>query len=102
MAYPVKTMLQVGDTWWWFPAAEFDLGLEFECRADGRLFVHNGDGRVLAATELTDSQIERMQREELLADLLQIAIDKLRSGDGWNEATTADVLREILHVYPRP
>lgn len=25
---------------------------------------------------------------------------RLRSGQGWDEETTDDVLREVLHVYP--
>jgi hypothetical protein len=27
-------------------------------------------------------------------------VAKLRSGQGWDEGTTGDVLREVLHVYP--
>jgi hypothetical protein len=27
-------------------------------------------------------------------------VARLRTGQGWDEGTTGDVLREILHVYP--
>jgi hypothetical protein len=42
---------------------------------------------------------ERLFRELQLAEVLELAASKLRSGLGWNEGTTGDVLREILHVY---
>jgi hypothetical protein len=35
-----------------------------------------------------------------LAGVLELAAAKLRSGQGWDEGTTGDVFREILHVYP--
>jgi hypothetical protein len=44
---------------------------------------------------------EQLFREIQLADVLELAAAKLRSGRGWDEGTTGDVLREILHVYPR-
>jgi len=34
-----------------------------------------------------------------LAGVLELAATKLRAGNGWDEGTTGDVLREILHVY---
>jgi hypothetical protein len=40
-------------------------------------------------------------RELQLADVLELAAARLRSGLGWDEGTTSDVLGEILHVYPR-
>lgn len=43
---------------------------------------------------------EQLFRELQLADVLEVAVVKLRSGEGWDEGTTGDVLREILHVYP--
>jgi hypothetical protein len=33
-----------------------------------------------------------------LADVLEAAAAKLRSGEGWEEATTTDVLNEIEHA----
>src|SRR5215472_8124589 len=44
---------------------------------------------------------EQLFRELQLADVLELAAAKLRSGMGLDEGTTSDILREILHVYPR-
>lgn len=43
---------------------------------------------------------EQLIRELRLADVLELAAAKLRSGDGWHESTTVDVFNEILYVYP--
>lgn len=43
---------------------------------------------------------EQLFRELELAGVLEVAVVKLRSGEGWDKETTGDVLREILHVYP--
>ena len=43
---------------------------------------------------------EQVFRELQLAGVLEAAAAKLRSGQGWDEGATGDVLREILHVYP--
>ena len=43
---------------------------------------------------------EQLFRELQLAGVLELAAAKLRSGQGWDEGTTGDVFREILHVYP--
>ena len=43
---------------------------------------------------------EQVSRELQLAGVLELAAAKLRSGQGWDEGTTGDVLRELLHVYP--
>ena len=43
---------------------------------------------------------EQLFRELQLADVLELVAARLRSGQGWDEGTTGDVLREILHVYP--
>jgi hypothetical protein len=43
---------------------------------------------------------EQVHRELQLASVLEIASTRLRSGQGWEEGATADVLREILYVYP--
>lgn len=43
---------------------------------------------------------EQLFRELQLADVLELAAAKLRSGNGLSEETTGDLFREILHVYP--
>jgi hypothetical protein len=43
---------------------------------------------------------EQLFRELQLADVLELAAAKLCSGLGWDEGTTGDVFRELLHVYP--
>jgi hypothetical protein len=43
---------------------------------------------------------EQVHRELQLAGVLELAAAKLRSGQGWEEDATAEVLREILHVFP--
>jgi hypothetical protein len=42
---------------------------------------------------------DKVHRELQLAGVLELAAAKLRSGQDWDEGTTADVLREVLHVY---
>jgi hypothetical protein len=42
---------------------------------------------------------EQVSRELQLAGVLEAAATRLCSGQGWDEGTTGDVLREILHVY---
>lgn len=42
---------------------------------------------------------EQVSRELQLAGVLEAAATRLRTGQGWDEGTTGDVLREILHVY---
>jgi len=42
---------------------------------------------------------EQLFRELELAGVLEIAAAKLRSGQGWDEGTTGDVLRDVSHVY---
>ena len=43
---------------------------------------------------------EQLFREVQLAGVLEAAATRLRTGQGWDEGTTADILGEILHVYP--
>lgn len=43
---------------------------------------------------------EQVSRELQLAGVLELAATRLRTGQGWDEGVTGDVLREILHVYP--
>jgi hypothetical protein len=44
---------------------------------------------------------EQVHRELQLAGVLELAAAKLRSGQGWEQGTTGDVLHEILHGYPK-
>src|ERR1700728_1502936 len=43
---------------------------------------------------------EQLFRELELAGMLELAAARLRSGQGWDEGTTSDVLREIFYVLP--
>jgi hypothetical protein len=43
---------------------------------------------------------EQLFREVQLAGVLEAAAAGLRSGRGWEESTTSDILDEILRVYP--
>lgn len=43
---------------------------------------------------------EQLFRELELAGVLELAAARLRSGMGWEESTTSDILDEILRVYP--
>jgi hypothetical protein len=42
---------------------------------------------------------EQLFRELQLAGVLELAAARLRSGQGWDEGTTGDVLRDVSHVY---
>jgi hypothetical protein len=42
---------------------------------------------------------EQVSRELQLAAVLEAAATRLRTGQGWDEGTTGDIFREILHVY---
>jgi hypothetical protein len=43
---------------------------------------------------------DQLLRELQLAGILELAAARLRSGQGWDEATASDLLGEILHIYP--
>lgn len=43
---------------------------------------------------------EQVSCELQLAGVLEAATTRLRTGQGWDEGTTEDVLGEVLHVYP--
>ena len=43
---------------------------------------------------------EQLFREVRLAGVLEAAAASLRSGRGWEESMTSDILDEILRVYP--
>jgi len=42
---------------------------------------------------------EQLFRELELAGVLELAAARLRSGQGWDEGATGDVLRDVSHVY---
>ena len=42
---------------------------------------------------------EQLFRELELTGVLELAAAKLRSGQGWDEGTTGDMLRDVSHVY---
>jgi len=44
-------------------------------------------------------QTDQLFRELKLASVLELAVGRLRSGQGWDKGTTGDVLGEILHAY---
>ena len=97
----MDAMLWFVDRWWWFPTASTDLySAEFEWR-DDRLYLLEPDGSAVEGNQLSETEVEQLTREELLADVLELAAAKLRSGEGWDEGTTGDVLGEILHAYPK-
>jgi hypothetical protein len=43
----------------------------------------------------------RLLRELQLAGMLQDAAARLRTGHGWDESATADVLNDVLNTYPQ-
>ena len=95
-------MISISGRWWSFPGAQIDGdSWEVEWRSDGRLNLHDDTGNVVEGRELSEAEIEQMFRETLLSDVLELAAAKLRSGEGWDEGTTGDVLGEILHAYPK-
>ena len=95
-------MINISGRWWSFPGAQIGTdSWEIEWGNEGKLRLHDGVGSVVEGTELTDAEIEQQTRENLLADVLELASAKLRSGVGWDAATTADVIDEVLHSYPQ-
>ena len=93
----MNAMLWFSDRWWWFPGSRIGADSEFEWR-DYRLDLLEADGSAVEGRELSEAEVEQMSRETLLADVLELAAAKLRSGEGWDEGTTGDVLNEIEHA----
>jgi len=94
-------MISISGRWWSFPGAQIDGdSWEGEWRSDGQLRLRDSIGNVVEGRELSEAEVEQLARETLLADVLELAATKMRSGEGWEEGTTGDVLREILHVFP--
>jgi len=92
-------MISIGGRWWCFPGALIETdSWEVEWRGDGRLYLHDDVGNVVEGHELSEAEVEQLSREMLLADVLEAAAAKLRSGEGWEGATTKDVLNEIEHA----
>jgi hypothetical protein len=83
----VEKALDLLDLGYTYPSITEETGITAEdARAVGVAYF-NGDA-------------EQLGREVQLAGVLELAAAKLRSGENWDEGTTGDVLREILHVYP--
>jgi hypothetical protein len=94
-------MISIDGRSWRFPGAQIDEGSwEIEWRGDGKLYLLDGVGNVVEGRELSEAEVEQLSREMLLADVLELAAAKLRSGEGWDEGTTGDVLGEILNAHP--
>jgi hypothetical protein len=92
-------MISISGRWWSFPGAQIDRdSWEVECRGYGKLYLHDAAGKLVEGRELSEAEVEQLSREMLLADVLEAAAAKLRSGEGWEEATTTDVLNEIEHA----
>jgi hypothetical protein len=92
-------MISISGRWWSFPGAQIDGdSWEGESRSDGTMRLHDCVGNVVEGRELSEAEVEQLSREMLLADVLEAAAAKLRSGEGWEEATTTDVLNEIEHA----
>jgi hypothetical protein len=91
-------MISISGRWWSFPGAQIDGdSWEGEWR-DGKVYLHDGVGKIVEGRELSEAEVEQLAREMLLADVLEAAAAKLRCGEGWEEATTTDVLNEIEHA----
>jgi hypothetical protein len=92
-------MISISGRWWSFPGAQIGTdSWEIECGYDGKVYLRDDAGKMIEGTELCEAEIEQMFREMLLADVLEAAAAKLRSGEGWEDATTTDVLNEIEHA----
>jgi len=95
-------IIEISGRWWSFPGAQIDAGSwEIEWRSDAKLYLHDDAGKVVEGRELSEAEIEQMFRETLLSDVLELAAARLRSGEGWDEGTTADVLNEVFHTCPQ-
>jgi hypothetical protein len=91
--------ISIDGRWWSFPGAQIDGdSWEVESCGDGQLRLRDCVGNVIEGRELSEAEVEQLSREMLLADVLEAAAAKLRSGEGWQEATTTDVLNEIEHA----
>lgn len=77
-------LLELGYT---FPAITEETGITLEDAEAVHVAWFNGTS-------------EQVSRELQLAGVLEAAAARLRTGQGWDEATTDDVLGEVLHVYP--
>ena len=92
-------MISIDNRWWSFDGARIDGdSWEGEWRGDGKVYLLDDAGKMIEGRELSETEVEQLTREMLLADVLEAAAAKLRSGEGWEEATTEDVLNEIEHA----
>lgn len=92
-------MISISGRWWSFPGAQIDAdSWEGESRSDGKLYLRDDAGKMIEGRKLSETEVEQLTREMLLADVLEAAAAKLRSGEGWEDTTTTDVLNEIEHA----
>jgi hypothetical protein len=83
-----KKAVELLDLGYTYPDIERETGISRE------------DASAVAEAYDKDETAEQLFRDLQLASVLEAAAASLRSGEGWNEGTTGDVLREIFHVYP--
>jgi hypothetical protein len=83
-----KKAVELLDLGYTYPDIERETGITRE------------DASAVADAYDKDETAEQLFRELQLADVLELAASKLRSGEGWDEGTSGDVLREVLHAYP--
>jgi hypothetical protein len=97
--HETNAMISISGRSWRFPGAQIDGdSWEGEWRGDGKVYLHDDAGKMIEGRELSETEVEQLTREMLLADVLEAAAAKLRSGEGWEDATTTDVLNEIEHA----
>ena len=104
-------MISISGRWWSFPGAQIDGdSWEGEWRGDGRLYLHDGVGKVVEGTEVDDPEVlaglplptpeEQRRREVMLARVMLVAIDIVLAGDPLGLETARDLSRELRHAFP--
>ena len=74
-----------------------DLGYTFPSIAE-ETGITTGDAEAVHIAWFNGTS-EQVRRELQLAAVLEHAAARLRSGKGWDEGATGDVLNEVVHVY---
>jgi hypothetical protein len=112
MTDAIDAMIWIGGSCWRFPSARIDTDLwEGEWRSDGKVYLHDDDGKVVEGIEVDEpeniSEVltallpeERRRRELLLARLMLIAVEIVLAGDLLGLETARDLSRELRHAYP--
>ena len=104
-------IINIGSRSWRFPGSEIDLNSEFECRGDGKLYLHDDSGAVIEGIEVDEPEDisgelaislpeERRRRELQLARVMLSAVDLIVSGEGLGLESGRDLIREIEHTFP--